>query len=79
MDAAASGSKSKAGTWEDLSADASGDAGHFRIYESTGTTCHKQGTCTASGGGGDMILDSITLSAGQAFTVSSFELTDANA
>lgn len=30
------------GTWQDPSADASGKARYFRIYESTGTTCHAQ-------------------------------------
>lgn len=41
--AASSGSKAKAGTWEDSSANATGRAAHFRIYESDGTTCHLQG------------------------------------
>ena len=50
--AASSGSKAKSGTWQDTSADAAGTAGHFRIYDSGGTTCHLQGTVTATGGGG---------------------------
>jgi hypothetical protein len=44
MAAAASGSKALSGTWQDASADATGTAGHFRIYDSAGTTCHVQGT-----------------------------------
>ena len=31
------------GTWQDASADASGRAGYFRIFDSAGTTCHIQG------------------------------------
>lgn len=48
MAAASSGSKSLSGTWQDTSADATGTAGHYRIYDSTGTTCHVQGTCGQS-------------------------------
>jgi hypothetical protein len=44
MAAAAAGSKALSGTWQDASADATGTAGHFRIYDSAGTTCHIQGT-----------------------------------
>lgn len=77
--AAASGSKAKQGTWEDSSADAAGTAAHFRLYASDGTTCHMQGTVTATGNGGDMTLDNIVLAAGQAFSITAFSLTDGNA
>jgi hypothetical protein len=77
--AAASGSKSISGTWQDLSADATGTAGHFRLYDSAGTTCHIQGTVTATGGGGDMEVTNTSFTAGQSFTVNTFTLTDANA
>ena len=77
--AAASGAKAKAGTWEDASADAAGTAAHWRLYASDGTTCHAQGTVTATGGGGDMTVDNVVFASGQAFTVTSFTLTDANA
>lgn len=77
--AASSGSKSISGTWQDLSADASGTAGHFRLYDSAGTTCHLQGTVTATGGGGDMEVSSTSFTAGQSFTVNTFTLTDGNA
>lgn len=79
MAEAASGSKSMSGTWQDSSADASGTAGHFRIYDSTGTTCHLQGTVTATGGGGDLQVDNVNFATGQQFTVTSFTLTDGNA
>lgn len=79
MAAASAGSKAKSGTWTDAAADATGVAGYFRIYESTGTTCHLQGTVTATGGGGDMTVDNTSFATGQSFTVNTFTLTDANA
>lgn len=79
MAAAASGSKSKSGTWQDASADAAGTAAHFRIYKSDGTTCQMQGTVTATGGGGDMTLDNTSIASAQTVTITSFTLTDGNA
>jgi hypothetical protein len=79
MAAAASGSKAKAGTWQDTSADAAGTAAHFRIYASDGTTCHIQGTVTITGGGGDMTLDNTNIAVGQQITITGFTLTDGNA
>lgn len=76
--AAASGSKAKSGTWEDASADATGTAGHFRIYASDGTTAHIQGTITATGGGGDMTVDSTSITATQVITVTAFTVAAAN-
>ena len=72
--AASGGSKSKSGTWEDASADATGTAGHFRIYASDGTTVHMQGTITATGGGGDMTLDNTSIASAQQVTITSFTL-----
>jgi hypothetical protein len=77
--AASGGSKAKAGTWEDTSADNTGTAAHWRLYASDGTTCHAQGTVTATGGGGDMTVDNTSFAAGQAFTVTGFTLTAGNA
>lgn len=79
MAAASSGAKAKAGTWQDTSADAAGTAAHFRIYASDGTTCHAQGTVTATGGGGDMTLDNTSIASGQQVTITSFSLTAPNA
>ena len=79
MAAASSGSKAKSGTWQDTSADATGTAAHFRIYDSGGTTCKIQGTVTITGGGGDMTVDNTSFASGQSFTVSSFTITDNNA
>lgn len=74
---AASGSKAKAGTWQDTSADASGTAAHFRIYKSDGTTAVLQGT--VGQGSGDLSLDNTAIVAGQTVTISGFTLTDGNA
>jgi hypothetical protein len=77
MAAAAAGAKTKSGTWEDTSADATGTAAHFRIYDSGGAVCDIQGSVGTSGT--DMIVDSVSFTAGQSFTITSFTLTDGNA
>lgn len=77
MAAASGGVKGKSGTWQDSSADGTGEAGHFRIKASD-TTVHIQGTVSESGGGGDMILDNTDFAAGQTFTITQFDLTDGN-
>lgn len=74
--AAASGSKAKSGTWQDASADNTGTAAHFRIHDSTATTCHIQGTVGTSGT--DMIVDNTSFTATQSFTINTFTLTDGN-
>lgn len=79
MAAASSGSKAKSGTWEDTSADNTGTAEHWRLYASDGTTCHLQGTVTATGGGGDLQVDNTSFAAGQSFTVTTFAITAGNA
>lgn len=79
MAAASSGSKAKSGTWEDTSADNTGTAAHWRLYASDGTTCHAQGTITATGGGGDMTLDNTSIASGQTVTVTSFTISAGNA
>lgn len=76
--AASSGSKAKNGTWSGT-AIADGTAGYFRITDSAGTTCHMQGTVTASGGGGDAIIDNTSIANGQTVTVSSFSVAAGNA
>lgn len=76
MAAASSGTKAMSGTWQDSSADATGTAAHFRIYDSAGTTCHMQGTVGTSGT--DLVVDSTSFTAGQSFTVTAFTITAAN-
>lgn len=79
MAAASGGSKAKSGTWQDSSADGTGTAAHFRIFASDGTTCHMQGSVTATGGGGDMTVDNTSFAAGQSFSVTGFTITRGNA
>lgn len=79
MAAASGGTKALSGTWQDAAADAAGTAAHFRLYASDGTTCHAQGTVTATGGGGDLQVDNVVFAVGQQFTVTSFTLTAGNA
>lgn len=74
MAAAVNGSKGLSGTWQDAAADAAGTAGHFEIMDSGGTTCHIQGTVTATGGGGDMEIQNTSIAAGQSITVTSFAI-----
>lgn len=70
---AAAGTKALAGVWQDLSADAAGTVGHFRVK--AGANCKMQGTVTATGGGGDMTLDNPVLAVAQAVSISGFTLT----
>jgi hypothetical protein len=58
---------------------AAGNCGYYRIYASDGTTCHWQGTVTATGGGGDMTVDNVSVAVGQNIQVTSFSLTAGNA
>jgi len=77
MAAAAAGAKAKSGTWSGT-AGATGTAGYFRIYDSTVTTCHQQGTVTATSGGGDIELDNTSINSGQTVTISGFTITEGN-
>lgn len=82
MNAAADGSKTKAGTWTgtgDAGAGTGTNAGYFRIVDSAGTTCHVQGTVTATGGGGDMTLDNTSIASGQTVLVNTFTVNAGNA
>jgi hypothetical protein len=76
---AASGSKALSGTWQDASANAAGTAGHYRIKDSGGSTCHQQGSVTATGGGGDLTLDNTSIAVGQQVNITGYTLTDGNA
>ncbi|WP_426017370.1 hypothetical protein [Brevundimonas sp. DWR2-3-1b1] len=75
---ASAGSKAKSGTWSGTAA-AAGTAGHFRVVDSAGTTCHLQGSVTATSESGDMELDNTSIASGQTVTVNTFTLSDSNA
>lgn len=55
------------------------NVGYFCITDAAGTTVGLQGTVTATGGGGDMTVDNISIASGQAVNVTGFTLTDGNA
>lgn len=57
----------------DASADGAGTAAHFRLYASDGTTCHCQGTVGTSAS--DLIVDSVSFTAGQTFNVTAWTWT----
>ena len=69
--AASAGAKSLSGT-PSATASAAGTAGHYRIKDSAGTTCHEQGEVTASGGGGDLEIDNASIDAGQTVNITSW-------
>jgi hypothetical protein len=82
MNAASAGSKTKLGTWTGTGAAGAGsgtNAGHFRIKDNAGTTCHIQGTVTITGGGGDMTVTNPSIAVGQTVTVDTFTLNAGNA
>ncbi|PZR00780.1 MAG: hypothetical protein DI533_09700 [Cereibacter sphaeroides] len=69
---AASGAKVMLGVWQDTAADATGAAGHFRLKQ--GSLCHIQGLITVTGGGGDMTLSNVEITAGQQVTITGFSI-----
>ena len=74
MAAASSGSKSLSGTWQ-ANAIATGTAAHYRLYASDGTTCHEQGTVTATSGGGDLEVQNTSFASGQQVTITTWTYT----
>ena len=89
MAAASAGSKALLGTWQDASADATGNGKYFRIFDSTGTTCHVQGTCSITAGSGDLKFNAPDAGganagfpafvAAQSVTITGFTLNEQNA
>lgn len=77
--AASSGSKALSSTPISGTAGATGTAGHFRLKDSGGTTCHAQGTITATGGGGDMTVDNTSITSGQAVNITSLSFAQSGA
>lgn len=57
----------------DASADNSGTAAHFRLYASDGTTCHVQGSVGVAAS--DLIVDSVSFTAGQTFNITAWTWT----
>ena len=78
MNAASGGTKTLAGSWT-VAATGTGNAGYYRIYDSGATNCDEQGDITATGGGGAMTVDNVSVASGQTVTVTSKTLTEGNA
>lgn len=74
--AASSGAKALAGSWSGTAV-GDGTAGHYRIFNSAGSTCHEQGSCGI--GTGDLQLDNTSIATGQTVTVSAYTITAGNA
>jgi hypothetical protein len=70
---ATAGVVSKSGTWP-FTGSAAGNIASFRVYDS-GAVCVHQGTVTATGGGGDMTIDNISIANAQTGTVTSYTAT----
>lgn len=73
--AASGGVLTAAAITRDETANASGTAGWFRIWQSDGTTPWADGAITATGGGGELEMVSTTITAGQPVEVSSLTIT----
>lgn len=78
MTAASSGAVSLNGSWTGTGA-AAGTAGHYRLKDSGGSTCHEQGTVTATSGGGDLELTTTTVAVSSPVSVTTWTRTEANA
>ena len=63
------GSVTLNGTWSDASADDTGTIGHYRLTNSTDI---EEGTVTVTGGGGDMEVDSVSVTAAQVVTITAW-------
>lgn len=74
LTAASSGQVSLNGTWGGTGS-AAGTAAHYRLLDSAGTTCHEQGTITATGGGGDMTVDNTSIASAQPVSITTWTLT----
>jgi hypothetical protein len=78
--AASAGTKSFNNTpISDVGLSPGGVAGYFRLTDNAGTTCHMQGTITATGGGGDMTVDNTSIATGQPVNITGFTMADNNA
>jgi len=73
MAASSSGSKAFSSVpLTDAAADNNGVLQHYRVYATDGTTCHMQGSITATGGGGDLTVDNVVVTAGQSVSITSW-------
>ena len=71
MNAAATGAKTKLGTWS-ATASGTGTAASWRLYASDGTTCGMQGSMS------DLVLDNNSVATSQVVTVNTFTISAGN-
>ena len=74
LGAASSGQKTLSGTWTDASAELTGTAGYFRIYDYGLTFCGLQGLCATSTTA-DLQFDTVSVTSGLTVNVTAFTLT----
>ena len=77
---ASSGVKSKAGTWSvtGIAAAGTGTAmDYFRVKRASDSLVLWQGTITATGGGGDITVDNVSIANTQVVTLTSYTLSNA--
>jgi hypothetical protein len=77
MAAATGGVKEMTGSWSGT-ASATGDQTFFRILDSSAVP-HAQGSCSGTGGGGLLQLNTATITSAQTVAVTVFSWTEANA
>lgn len=71
--AAAAKVKAKQGTWNGT-ASGTGSAAHYRLKNAADTE-REEGTVTATGGGGDMTVDNVSIASPQVVTINTFSTT----
>lgn len=75
LNAPSNGAVALLGTWAGTGLPAAGGGttvAHFRLKDSTGTTTHEQGNVTATGGGGDLTVDNVSIANAQPVSVTSW-------
>lgn len=73
--AASGGVKSLSSTPLSTTGLAAGSVGYYRFTDSPTTTCHEQGSVTATGGGGDLTIDNVVIALGQSIQITGFTKT----
>lgn len=76
LDVANNAQVAKLGDWYTATADATGLAQYFRIFD--GANCHMQGNCGVTGFGSDIEFDTIEVTAGEAVNVAAFVIIAGN-
>lgn len=76
LNAASAGATTLLGTWSGTVGTA-GTVGHFRLKDSSGTTCHMQGSVGL--GTGDLSMDNNVVAVSQALSINTWTTTDGNA